>query len=142
MAGKVEELMQLGNTNDKELKKLRMKKQVSDTSPAQHSSAFSSSLTEGVLVRSVLRVLPQDNMVEHNMVKLEVRRVRDLLYNKADTVLSLEKRKLELQKVMKERGEEIQMYRQMLSHRLKITDQERQRLRSGKRKKTKLNCML
>lgn len=135
MAGKVEELMQLGNTNDKELKKLRMKKQVSDTSPAQHSSAFSSSLTEGVLVRSVLRVLPQDNMVEHNMVKLEVRRVRDLLYNKADTVLSLEKRKLELQKVMKERGEEIQMYRQMLSHRLKITDQERQRLRSGKRKK-------
>lgn len=63
------------------------------------------------------------------MVKLEVTRTRDLLYDKSDCMLSLRKRKLELQKTMKERDHEIKVYMDMIGKQIKSREMERKRLR-------------
>lgn len=76
--------------------------------------------------------------MENNILQLEVKHLRNLLYDKADGVLSLEKRKLHLQTAMKERQEEIGVHWEIHSKQLKITEQDMQELRWDMIRKTTL----
>ncbi|XP_013856569.1 coiled-coil domain-containing protein 39 [Austrofundulus limnaeus] len=82
--------------------------------------------SEKELKRVILK--KQDIMVEQKITMMGVKRARDLLYSKADDVLSLEMRKLELQKAMNEREDEITVYLTILSQQLRNTEQEKQQL--------------
>lgn len=67
-------------------------------------------------------------MVDENMLKLEIRRLRDMLNGRADEVLSLEKRRLQLETAMKERRQEIKVHKEMLVAQLKAANDERQQI--------------
>ncbi|XP_046349187.1 coiled-coil domain-containing protein 39-like isoform X1 [Haliotis rufescens] len=70
----------------------------------------------------------QDLMVDENLMKLEIKRLRDILNSKADCVLSMEKRKLQLETAMKERRQEINIHKDMLTAQFRVADDERQQI--------------
>ncbi|XP_048397519.1 coiled-coil domain-containing protein 39 isoform X2 [Stegostoma tigrinum] len=72
------------------------------------------------------KLAEQDLMIEDNLLKLEVERLRDMLHDKADDVLSLEKRKIQLETAMKERTEEIKIHMDVLQVQIKHIEQEQQ----------------
>ncbi|XP_039569464.1 coiled-coil domain-containing protein 39 [Passer montanus] len=72
--------------------------------------------------------IKQEMMVEDNLLKLELKRLRNILCNKAEKVLTLEKQQLELKKVIAERTEEIRIHKAMLDSQIRLLDQERHRL--------------
>ncbi|XP_044523713.1 coiled-coil domain-containing protein 39 [Gracilinanus agilis] len=72
------------------------------------------------------KVTKRDLLIEDNLQKLEVKRIRELLHAKADEVLSLEKRKQQLYTAMEERTEEIKVHKAMLLSQIRYVDQERQ----------------
>ncbi|XP_058043487.1 coiled-coil domain-containing protein 39 [Ahaetulla prasina] len=76
------------------------------------------------------RAEKQDLMIEDNLLKLELKRVRDLLYNKAEKVLSLEKRKQQLKTAMEERMADIKVHKEMIETQTRLLEQERQTLSS------------
>ncbi|KAK7091050.1 coiled-coil domain-containing protein 39-like [Littorina saxatilis] len=70
----------------------------------------------------------QDNMVNENIMKLEVKRLRDMLNDRSDEVMTQEKRKLQLETAMKERIQEISIHKEMLWSQLKAADEERMQI--------------
>ncbi|NXP03510.1 CCD39 protein, partial [Thinocorus orbignyianus] len=74
------------------------------------------------------KAIKQEMMVEDNLLKLELNRLRDTLCNKTEKVLTLEKQKLELQQAIAERSEEIQVHKAMLDSQIRLVEQERQRV--------------
>ncbi|KAK3095543.1 hypothetical protein FSP39_015932 [Pinctada imbricata] len=70
----------------------------------------------------------QDMMVDENILKLEIKRLRGMLNNKADEVLTLEKRRLQLETAMKERRQEITIHKEMLQAQVRAGDEERQQI--------------
>ncbi|XP_024419674.2 coiled-coil domain-containing protein 39 isoform X1 [Desmodus rotundus] len=75
-----------------------------------------------------VKAFKQDLMIEDNLLKLEVKRTREMLHSKADEVLSLEKRKQQLHTAMEERTEEIKVHKTMLASQIRFADQERQNI--------------
>lgn len=71
----------------------------------------------------------QNNIVDFNIMKVEVKRKRDLLFKNAHSMLSLEKRKLDLETVLKERTLECIASRNFLWQKLKVFEQEKHRIR-------------
>eukprot|EP00195_Chlamydomonas_chlamydogama_P009299 CAMPEP_0202915398 /NCGR_PEP_ID=MMETSP1392-20130828/65575_1 /ASSEMBLY_ACC=CAM_ASM_000868 /TAXON_ID=225041 /ORGANISM="Chlamydomonas chlamydogama, Strain SAG 11-48b" /LENGTH=937 /DNA_ID=CAMNT_0049607407 /DNA_START=168 /DNA_END=2981 /DNA_ORIENTATION=- len=59
-------------------------------------------------------------MVDHDVMKLEVKRLRDILAMHADEVFSLENRKFQLKMSMEERKQEIEVHRDSLRTELKL----------------------
>ncbi|NXW53359.1 CCD39 protein, partial [Eurystomus gularis] len=70
----------------------------------------------------------QEMMVEENLLKLQLKRLKDTLCSRTEKVLTLEKQKLELEKAMAERTEEIKIHKAMLDSQIRLVDQERQRI--------------
>ncbi|XP_038050649.1 coiled-coil domain-containing protein 39-like [Patiria miniata] len=72
-----------------------------------------------------IKLKKQDQMVEENILKLEIKRLRDQLNSRADDVFSLENRRLQLETAMKERHNEIGIHKEMLQAQLKGAEEER-----------------
>ncbi|NXO72786.1 CCD39 protein, partial [Phainopepla nitens] len=72
--------------------------------------------------------IKQEMMVEDNLLKLELKRLRNTLCNKAEKVLTLEKQQLELKKAIAERSEEIRIQKAMLDSQIRLLEQERHRM--------------
>ena len=62
----------------------------------------------------------EDKMVEHDVLKLELERLRGILNLKADEVFSLENRKFQLQQSMEERKHEVEVHLEGLRAELKL----------------------
>ncbi|XP_039256465.2 coiled-coil domain-containing protein 39-like [Styela clava] len=67
----------------------------------------------------------QSSMVEDSILKLEIKRLTDMLNEKADNVFSLEKRNLQLATAMKERQKEITIHKDMIFSQTKAAEEER-----------------
>ncbi|KAL9963526.1 hypothetical protein ACROYT_G027041 [Oculina patagonica] len=80
--------------------------------------------------RKKVVALKQNLMVDENILKLEIKRLRETLSNKADNVLNLEKRKLQLETAMKQRRHEIDIHKDMLKAQIKSSEEERQTVSS------------
>ncbi|EDL35031.1 coiled-coil domain containing 39, isoform CRA_c [Mus musculus] len=79
---------------------------------------------------SKAKAVKEDMMIEDNLLKLQVKRARELLYSKAEEVLSLEKRKQQLGKDMEERAEEIKVHKAMLTSQIRCVEQQRKTMSS------------
>ncbi|NXY45981.1 CCD39 protein, partial [Ceuthmochares aereus] len=74
------------------------------------------------------KAIKQEMMVEDNLLKLELNRLQDTLCTNTEKVLTLEEQKLELEKAIAERTEEIKIHNAMLDSQIRLVNQERQRL--------------
>jgi chromosome segregation ATPase len=84
----------------------------------------------------------EENIVSHDVLKLEVKRLRDLLATKADDVLALENRKLQLELSMKEREKEVGLHQDVQKMEAKAAEEGRHNLAMDlKERQIKVNVL-
>ena len=67
----------------------------------------------------------EEMMVDENILRLELRKLRSFLNARADNVLSLENRQAQLQLALEERSQEIEIHKEMLRAHMKTAEEER-----------------
>eukprot|EP00842_Homolaphlyctis_polyrhiza_P005206 jgi/Hompol1/5687/HPOL_004624-RA len=67
----------------------------------------------------------EDVMVEENILRLELRKLRGFLNSRADEVFSLESRQVQLQLALEERTKEIDIHKDMIRIQIKNAEEER-----------------
>jgi len=70
----------------------------------------------------------EDCIVNHDLLRLEVKKLKDLLNSKADEVFSLENRKFQLQRSQEERAAEVKVQSDILRADLKMAEDERHKV--------------
>jgi chromosome segregation ATPase len=87
-------------------------------------------LENDTIARNIIsfRKRKEDITVQHDVMKLEVRRLRDVLNSRADEVFGLENRKAQLQLSMEEREREIAVHRETLRGELKLAEEDRSKV--------------
>eukprot|EP00899_Mesostigma_viride_P026492 jgi/Mesvir1/7027/Mv09154-RA.2 len=78
----------------------------------------------------------EDKMVGHDVLRLEVKRLRDILNLRADDVFGLENRKFQLQMSLEERKHETEVHRDMLKAELKAVQDDIHRVTLELRERT------
>jgi len=73
----------------------------------------------------------EETMVGYDVLKLEVKRLREMLNAKADEVFGLQNRKFQLQMSMEERQQEIKVHTDVLKAQLKAAEEERHATAKG-----------
>lgn len=72
----------------------------------------------------------QDLMVEESLLKVEAKKIKHNLNNKADDVVNLKQRRLQLDTALKERSREIALHKDMMISEMRILEEERQQVSS------------
>ena len=67
----------------------------------------------------------EKTLVQHDIMKLEIKKLRDTVNLEADNVYGLENRKYQLEMSMEEREKEIQVHKDILISELKAADKEK-----------------
>merc|ERR1719453_968165 len=77
--------------------------------------------------RSVATVVKEkeESLMQHDILRLEVKRLRQQLNTKSETLYSLENRKQQLQISMEEREKEIEVHQEVLKAQLRSQEEER-----------------
>jgi len=70
----------------------------------------------------------EEVMVKHDLMKLQVKGLKDQLNQNADSVFGLENRKFQLEMSMQERKKEIQVHSEMQRSRAKLAEEERHKV--------------
>jgi chromosome segregation ATPase len=113
---------------------LRAQKRAFDTS-VKNAMEYETKIAELELENnSALRSLKalmtekEEGMVQHDVMRLEVKKLRDTLNSRADEVFTLENRKFQLQMSMEERKREISVHKDIQRAQLKAVEEEKHRV--------------
>jgi hypothetical protein len=110
---------------------LERRKKVLVKSRDEMSAKISELVLENGSSENSLRVLLREKeelLVQHDLQKLEVKRMRDILHARSDEVFTLENREFQLKKSMEERKREISVHRDVQRAQVKVAEEERHKI--------------